>query len=88
MNDHLHPLFAKILNDAASRPDTTPPGAVPVPAALPAAAGPAYGSRAQVPRDATASVCGWCQGPHNALDCWGNPARYCSTACELAEDGY
>lgn len=35
MNDHLNPLFAQILNAAASRPDTTPAGAVPVPASLP-----------------------------------------------------
>jgi hypothetical protein len=39
VNDHLHPLFAGILNAAASRPDITPPGAVPVPARLPTCEG-------------------------------------------------
>lgn len=30
MNDQLHPLFAKILTDAARRPDVTPHGSLPV----------------------------------------------------------
>jgi len=34
VNDHLHPVFAGILNATAGRPDSTPVGEVPVPKAL------------------------------------------------------
>lgn len=86
MNGHIDPLFASILNATASRVDSTPAGAVPVPRALPSK-GPAFGSRAASGANGLYQ-CIWCQGGHSREDHRGFPKTYCSNACELAQDGY
>lgn len=83
MNDHLHPVFAGILNAAAARTDATPAGAVPVPRELPK---PAYGSNAKFAEFGLYQCC-WCQGGHSREDHRGLPRLYCSDACEMSEDG-
>lgn len=91
MNDHLHPVFAGILNAAASRPDATPAGQVPTPKPLMLDGFPYTACEQVKPRMRTfmcrsgqgdgIGVCVFCGIHHENEHANGLPSRYCDDRC-------